>query len=281
MARGKANDPRIAAFCRCGAQWFGRQVHTAILNIESHRSNCGDPIPAQPYELLGHKIVWPHDWTDAERATVRSESLAACITTDKGNGNQMRKLLAAILCVGVCAACDIRLDTAGTPTAPTPAGGVTITNTNTNTSVNNNDRSDTTPTPSTPSTPGDGTSALPLPTYGEGVVRGVADANPGLLANSCQDTAGDPAWGFLDLVIRTLRAQDQRWGYLCKDAACLTFGRDVITYRATAAETGIWIVDVIGNHCPGPNDSPAMVRYGVLPFETVRRWSATRKAGVF
>ena len=277
MAR-KGSEPRIAVFCRCGAQWFGRFIASAESNIDTHRERCGEPVPIQTYELLGHKVIWPGHWTDDERADVRSAQLAACTN---GKVDQMRKLLAAIVVVGVCAACDIRLDTNGAPTSPTAPGPTNITNTNTNTSTNNNDRSDTTPTPSPPSTPGDGTSALPLPTYGEGVVRSVADRNPGLVANSCQDTAGDPAWGFLDLVVRTLRAQDQRWGYLCKDAACLTFGRDVITYRATSADTGIWIVDVIGNHCPGPNDSPATVRYGVLPFETVRRWSATRKAGVF
>lgn len=195
----------------------------------------------------------------------------------------MRLLLAIVVAV-VSVACDLHI----TNPAPVIATGTTtpattITNTNTNTSTNTNDRADTTPTPTTPGagTPGDGSAALPLPTYGESVVRGVADQNPSLLANSCQTTSGESAWQFLDLVVRTLRAQDQRWGYLCKDQSCLTFGRDVITYRATAAETGIWIVDVIGNHCPGPTDSPAMVRYGVLPFETVRRWSATRKAGVF
>ena len=95
-----------------------------------------------------------------------------------------------------------------------------------------------------------------------------------------RNTTGDSAWNFLDLLIRTLRAQDQRWGYLCKDANCLTFGRDVITYRATADDTGIWIVDVIGNHCPGPTDR-VEIRYGVLPFDTTGRWAAARKAGVF
>ena len=177
------------------------------------------------------------------------------------------------------AACDISLDLTDSPAAsPT---GPTITNTNTNTSTNNNDRSDTTPTTTTPApgTPPNG-AALPLPTYGEQVTRDVAAQNGALLANSCQDTTGESAWNFLDLLIRTLRAQDQRWGYLCKDANCLTFGRDVITYKATADDTGIWIVDVIGNHCPLPGET-ATIRYGVLPFETTRKWAATRKAGVF
>ena len=180
------------------------------------------------------------------------------------------------------AACDIRLDMRD-PAPTSPIGPTNITNTNTNTSTNNNDRSDTTAPPTTTPAPGAPPlgAALPLPTYGEQVTRSVAPQNPGLLANSCQDVTGERAWEFLDLLIRTLRAQDQRWGYLCKDANCLTFGRDVITYKATADETGIWIVDVIGGHCPGPADGPPEVRYGVLPFETVRRWAAARKAGVF
>jgi hypothetical protein len=190
------------------------------------------------------------------------------------------RLLLPIACV-VLAACDLQITNPAPVVATTTSPpSTTITNTNTNTSTNNNDRSDTAATPTTPGgTDGTG-AAVPLPTYGETVVRGVADRNPDLLANSCQETAGETAWQFLDLVIRTLRAQDQRWGYLCKDQACLTFGRDVITYRATAADTGIFIVDIIGNHCPLPGET-ATVRYGVLPFETVRKWSATRKAGVF
>ena len=164
-----------------------------------------------------------------------------------------------------------------TPTAP---GAISITTNNTNTNTTG-DRSDTQPPGTTPPGNGGGGTVIPLPAYGEQVARATAASNPGLVANSCQDTMGEAAWQFLDLLVRTLRAQDQRWGYLCKDEACRTFGRDVITYRATAAETGIWIVDVIGNHCPGPTDPPAEVRWGVLPFETVRRWAATRIAGVF
>jgi len=187
-----------------------------------------------------------------------------------------RRALVVVLAGLYLAACDIRLDMAdGTPTAsPT---GPTITNTNTNTSTNNNDRSDTAPAPSSPSSP-NGDAALPLPTYGEAVTRDFADKNPALLANSCQDKTGATAWQFLDQLLGTLRARDRdhRWGYLCKDANCLTFGRDVITYKATAADTGIWIVDVIGNHCPLANET-AMVRWGVLPFETARRWAASRK----
>ena len=193
----------------------------------------------------------------------------------------MPRIVAYVACL-VCLGCDIQLnladDTPPSPTGPTP---ITISNTNTNT-ASSNDRTDTEPTRPGNGNGGNGSSApLPLPTYGEQVTRDIAAANPGLLANSCQDVSGERAWEFLDLAIRTLRAQDQRWGYLCKDANCLTFARDVIAYRASSGDTGIWIVDVIGNHCPGPGDSPPQVRWGVLPFETVRKWAAARKAGIF
>jgi len=191
----------------------------------------------------------------------------------------MRVILAIVVGVLV-AACDLHITNPAPVVTATPSTpGITVTNTNTNTSTNNNDRSDTS-APTAPTTPGDTTpgQALPLPSYGETVTRGVAASNPALLANSCQDTSGESAWGFLDTVIRNLRSQasDLRWGYLCKDAACTVFARDVVAYRATAAETGIWIVDVIGGHCPGPGDGAPAVRWGVLPFETVRKWAASR-----
>ena len=187
-----------------------------------------------------------------------------------------RFAIVILTAASLLAACDIRLDLADSP--PASPTGPTITNTNTNTSINNNDRSDTAPT--TPTSPGnpDGGAALPLPAYGESVANTVAANNAAALANSCQDVFGESAWQFLDLLIRTLRAHasDQRWGYLCKDANCTAFGRVVVAYRATTGDTGIWIVDVIGNHCPGPNET-ATIRWGVLPFETARRWSAARK----
>jgi hypothetical protein len=192
----------------------------------------------------------------------------------------MRGIVVA-LAVLILAACEFRI-TEPTPVAVTPTAPPAITITNTNTNTNTQDRSDTepTPTPAPPAGGGGSTTSppLPLPSYGETVTRDVAAANPGLLANSCQETTGDRAWAFLDLVIRTLvsQAQDARWGYLCKDANCLAMARDIVAYRASTGDTGIWIVDVIGNHCPGPTDGPATVRWGVLPFETVRKWKGTR-----
>jgi len=182
-------------------------------------------------------------------------------------------LLLALTSLG----CDIQL-TMPSPVvqAPTGPGNVTVTNTTTVTV----DRSDTeaTPTPSgsgsPPSPPIGG--ALPLPAYGEGVARDYAAAHPSQVTHSCQLTDGEAAWAFLDGLIGVLSQRDARWGYLCKDANCLTQARDVVAYRASAGDTGIWIVDVLGNHCSNAGDSPTMVRWGVLPFETVRRWVGHR-----
>jgi hypothetical protein len=183
-------------------------------------------------------------------------------------------LLAACLLAG----CDITLTTpspvvtAGTTTP----GAITISNTNTNTA--STDRSDTeaTPTPagSTPTPPAGG--ALPLPAYGEGVARDYAAAHPSQVTHSCQLTDGEAAWQFLDGLIGLLQSRDARWGYLCKDANCATQARDIVAYRASTGDTGFWIVDVLGSHCPGPLDSPTEFRWGVLPFETARRWIGHR-----
>lgn len=166
-------------------------------------------------------------------------------------------------------------------TSPSPPS-VVVTSTNTNTNTNQQQQqqkaedktgSDT-GGPITPGTPGDG--VIPLPAYGEDVVRSVAASNATLLANSCQDKFGESAWAFLDLAIKTLQMRDQRWGYLCKDATCSKIAADIVAYRASSGNTGIWIVDVIGNHCPGVGDI-VEVRWGVLPFETVRPWIGMRK----
>lgn len=181
-------------------------------------------------------------------------------------------LLLAFASVG----CDLQITspapvivTGGTP------GGVTVTQTSTQTV----DRSDTTPTPGpSPSPTGTPTSqagALPLPSYGEGVAREIAAAYPGELAASCELTHGPSAWTWLDRLVRTLQARDARWGYLCKDTGCTKVAADIVAYKAGDTDRGFHIVDVIGNHCPNVGDV-VQVRWGVLPFETVRRFTATR-----
>ena len=194
----------------------------------------------------------------------------------------MRGLLIVLLAV-VLAGCELTI-TQPAPVVATPTGApapapITISNVNTNTNTNTDtsDRSDTeTPLPGGPEEPLPG-AVIPLPAYGEDVTRSVSAAHPSLILHSCEGQTGTSAWGFLDLVIDTLQARDARWGYLCKDASCSRVAADIVAYRASSGNTGIWIVDVIGNHCPGAGtgDVPT-VRWGVLPFETRRPWTGQR-----
>ena len=196
----------------------------------------------------------------------------------------MRGLLIVLLAV-VLAGCELTITqpapVVAAPTGTPTSAPITISNVNTNTNTNTDtsDRSDTeTPTPGapgeTPTLPG---AVIPLPAYGEEVTRSVSAAHPTLILNSCEGQTGASAWQFLDLVIDTLQARDPRWGYLCKDASCSRVAADIVAYRASTGNTGIWIVDVIGNHCPGAGtgDVPE-VRWGVLKFETARPWTGQR-----
>ena len=195
----------------------------------------------------------------------------------------MRDRVVTVAAIVLVTGCELNISQPAAPTptaAPAPVSApITISNTNTNTNTDTSDRSDTeTPGPGT--TPGSTVppgAVIPLPAYGEEVTRSVSASNPSLILNSCEGATGASAWTFLDLVIDTLQARDPRWGYLCKDASCTKVAADIVAYRASSGTTGIWIVDVIGNHCPGAGtgDVPT-VRWGVLPFETARPWTGTR-----
>ena len=181
------------------------------------------------------------------------------------------KLWPLILCSLSLGGCEQTFNL--TPQSPTVPGSVNVTNTNTNTATNT-DKTGSDTGPVSTDTPASG--VIPLPAYGESVVRSVASSNSTLLANSCQDKFGESAWAFLDLAVRTLQMQDSRWGYLCKDATCSNIAKDIVAYRASNGNNGIWIVDVIGNHCPGPNDV-VTVTWQTLPFETTRPWIGIRR----
>jgi hypothetical protein len=165
-------------------------------------------------------------------------------------------------------------------TGPTSTNNNTSTNSNTNTNSNNFDIHDLVnfvpqPVPGngSPSGPGGSeTNPLPLPAGAETIARNIADANPSLVLQSCQDTFGAAAWQFLDRVVAALKATDQRWGYLCKRGDCADISRDVIAYRATADETGAWGVDIIGGHC-GPNPT---FTWNNIGFDANAIWRATR-----
>lgn len=195
----------------------------------------------------------------------------------------MRDRVVTLAAIVLVTGCELNISQPAAPTptaAPAPVSApITISNTNTNTNTDTSDRSDR-ETPTTPGAPGSSVppgAVIPLPAYGEEVTRSVSASNPSLILNSCEGQTGASAWQFLDLVIDTLQARDPRWGYLCKDASCSRVAADIVAYRASSGTTGIWIVDVIGNHCPGAGtgDVPT-VRWGVLPFETGRPWTGTR-----
>lgn len=98
----------------------------------------------------------------------------------------------------------------------------------------------------------------PLPSYGASVVNAVARANPGALANSCQDHGG--SWQFMDMVVDALRTYDTRWGYNGKRGSYSDVSHDVVTYHYGSGpdlnSTDVYIVDIIGGHC-GSSPSPS------------------------
>jgi hypothetical protein len=124
-------------------------------------------------------------------------------------------------------------------------------------------------------TPDPTSGRLPLPGYGASVVQAVARANPGALANSCQDHGG--SWQFLDQVVDTLRTYDTRWGYNGKRGNANDPSKDVVTYHygpgPDAGSTEVYIIDVIGGHC-GPTPSPTWgdVTDITLQSGTIGRW---------
>jgi hypothetical protein len=107
------------------------------------------------------------------------------------------------------------------------------------------------------------------------VVRAVAQANPGLLANSCQEHGG--SWQFMDLVVDTLRTYDTRWGYNGKRGNANDPSMDVVDYHygagASQGSTQVYIIDIIGGHC-GPTPSPIWndVTAVTVNSGTIGRW---------
>lgn len=115
----------------------------------------------------------------------------------------------------------------------------------------------------------------PLPSYGEGVVRAVAAANPAALANSCQEHGG--SWQFMDQVVDTLRTYDTRWGYNGKRGNANDPSMDVVTYHygpgPDANSTEVYIIDIVGGHCgPTPSAGWNDVTGVTLNSGTIGRW---------
>jgi hypothetical protein len=122
-----------------------------------------------------------------------------------------------------------------------------------------------TPTPTT-GVPGGGGGRTPDPAPGQRlplpnmahVVAQVAAARPDLLRNSCQEHGG--SWGFMDLVVDTLRTHDTRWGYNWKRGHVGDPSHDVVDYHwgrgGSEGSSEVYIIDVIVGHCgssPGPS----------------------------
>jgi hypothetical protein len=117
----------------------------------------------------------------------------------------------------------------------------------------------------TPPLPGGGGGRTPDPAPGQRlplpnmlhVVEQVAAARPDLLRNSCQEHGG--SWGFMDLLVDTLRTYDTRWGYNWKRGNVGDPSLDVIDYHYGSGpdegSTNVYIIDVIAGHC-GNSPSP-------------------------
>jgi hypothetical protein len=166
--------------------------------------------------------------------------------------------------------------------------GPTISNNNSNSNSNSNNLNvdihdllffNPTPVPGEGGGTGGGTGGggtetnpLAIPAGARSIAETVAASSATLILQSCQDVFGEPAWQFLDRVVAALKVSDARWGYVCRTPECGTLSRDVIGYRATADNTGLWGVDIIGNHC---GVSPTFT-WNVIGFDAALVWRAAR-----
>ncbi|MDA1091845.1 MAG: hypothetical protein O3A25_01040 [Acidobacteria bacterium] len=100
---------------------------------------------------------------------------------------------------------------------------------------------------------------LPLPNR-RSVVEQVAAMHPDALANSCQEHGG--SWAFMDLVVDTLRLEDERWGFNCKRGNCNDVSLDVIDYHngadSSQGSPNVYVIDIILGHC-GANPRPTWI----------------------
>jgi hypothetical protein len=118
---------------------------------------------------------------------------------------------------------------------------------------------------------------IAFPGWAAGIVGQVAAARPDLLRNSCQDHGGN--WGFMDLVVDTLRLEDTRFGYNCKRGNCNDPSLDVVAYHWGPGEdqgsSDVYIIDVLLSHC-GASPSPAWIdQTGItLSSGTIGRWTS-------
>ena len=102
--------------------------------------------------------------------------------------------------------------------------------------------------------------SLPLPDE-SALIAALAAENPSALADSCIEETGD--WGFMDEALRRLRLKDTRWGFNCKRGLCPDISIDIVNYHYGAGPSDgsndVWIIDIIGQVCPGGNQSPTWI----------------------
>jgi hypothetical protein len=96
------------------------------------------------------------------------------------------------------------------------------------------------------------------PPDGFAVVQQVASEFPELLQGSCVDQGGNNE--FLFEVVRRLRMQDDRWGLNWKRGVIGDMSQDVVDYHyaegVSEESTDVYIIDMIGGHCPEDGSSP-------------------------
>ena len=122
--------------------------------------------------------------------------------------------------------------------------------------------------------------ALPLPDMSD-LIQQIADADPTLIAESCQDDENGN-WRFLDTVVDALRRIDTRWGYNWKRGVIGDPSRDVVDYHYGAGpdeeSEEVYILDILVDHCgenphPGWND----VTQATLDGGTIGMWTSRER----
>ncbi len=96
-----------------------------------------------------------------------------------------------------------------------------------------------------------GQTRKPRPNHSS-VVRGLVNANPALLAGSCQEHGG--SWAFMDQTVDALRSIDGRYGYNAKRGNMNDPSVDVVSYfwgnhTEFQGSSQVYIFDIIGGHC--------------------------------
>jgi hypothetical protein len=122
------------------------------------------------------------------------------------------------------------------------------------------------------------------PPDGFAVVQQVANEFPELLQGSCVEQGGNNE--FLFEVVRRLRMQDDRWGLNWKRGVIGDMSQDVVDYHygegVSEESTDVYIIDMIGGHCPEDGSSPQAawidVTQATLDGGTVGMWTLAGQA---